>query len=241
MKKLNYHIICRFSGIILGILTAVSAMAQNTSQHIMVDQCDTMVFSVTSRPSIPETHFVWAIYNSSPNPTDILDPAEALDPALYFVDGQYAGRKVKVTGLEPGTYYVRIEVWDEISCTNNVEMHLMEVTATIPQVELYGDSTCIGEPTSVRIIFTGVGPYTISYTYGDAATGNVVNVNGYIVDGPDAVIPILEPLPEGETSFWLISVDDGCKAYEFPEDERPRTGIRIYPKPTNSKIYVKDP
>lgn len=241
MKKLIYHIICRIPGIILGILTVASAMAQNTTPQIVVDQCDTMVFSVTSRPSIPETHFVWAIYNSSPYPTDILNPATALDPALYFVDGQYAGRKVKVSGLEPGTYYVRIEVWDEVSCTNNVEMYVMEVTEKIPQVELYGDETCIGEPTSIKIIFTGIGPYTISYTYGDAITGNVVNVNGVIVDGPEAVIPILEPLPEGETSFWLISVDDGCKAYEYPEDERPETGIRIYPKPTNSKIYVKDP
>ena len=241
MRKLSYHIIFRIAGIFLLVLTMASAMAQNPVQQIVVDQCDTMEFSVTSRPNIPETNFVWAIYNSASGTTDILNKTTSLDEAIYFVDGQYEGRKVKVTGLEPGSYYVRIEVWDEISCTNNVEMYTMEVTETIPEVELYGDSTCIGEPTSVKIIFTGVGPYEIAYTYGDAITGNVVNVNGVIVDGPEVVIPILEPLPEGDTSFWLISVDDGCKAYEFPEDERPETGIRIYPKPLNSKIYVKDP
>jgi hypothetical protein len=239
MRKLIYHTVYRISGIFLIILTVATAMAQNPIQHIVVDQCDTMEFSVTSRPSIEETHFVWAIYNSSPTPTDILDPAGALDPALYFVDGMYAGRKVKVTGLEPGKYYVRIELWDEISCTNNVEMYVLEVLETIPDVELYGDEACIGEATTVKIVFTGIGPYKFEYAYGDAITGNVVNMNGE-VDGPEAIIQILDPLPEGITTFWILSIDDGCKAYEFPVDERPETGIRIYPKPTNSRIYVKD-
>jgi hypothetical protein len=235
VRKLFYHIVKRLPGLLLVVLAMVSAKAQ-----IVIEQCDTMEFSVVSRPTIDESHFVWAIYNASPNPTDVLDPTTSLDPALYFTNGQYAGRTVSVVNLDPGEYYVRIEVWDEVSCTNNVEMYVLEVIESIPDVELYGDSVCIGDPATVTIRFTGVGPYTISYTYGDENTGTFVNMNGVVVDGPKVVIPILEPLPVGENSFWLISIEDDCKAYEFPIDERPGTGVRIYPKPSNSQIYQVD-
>lgn len=220
------------------LLTVAKAGAQ-----IVVDQCDTMEFSVVSRPNIPEAHFVWGIYNASDDPTDVLDPAGTLDPALYFVDGLYAsgeGRTVKVVGLGPGKYYVRIHVWDEVACTDNIEMYVMEVIESIPEIVLVGDSVCIGEPVVVKIIFTGVGPYTIDYGYGDELTGNVVNMNGVIVDGPEYSLPITDLLPVGPQTFWVIKVEDDCKAYEYPIDERPNTGILIFPKPTNSKIYLKD-
>ena len=137
---------------------------ENSTAQIVVEECDTMEFSVVSRPNIPETHFVWAIYNSSPNPTDVLDPAGALDPALYFVDGMYAsgeGRTVRVIGLAPGVYYVRIHVWDEVSCTDNIEMYVMEVIESNLDFELVADSVCIGEPSTIRIIFSGTGSSSI--------------------------------------------------------------------------------
>lgn len=235
MKHLIYHISKWIPGIILVLLTVANASAQ-----IVVDQCDTMEFSVTSRPSIDETHFVWAIYNSSTAPVDVLDPATSLDPAISFVDGQYAGRTVKVTGLDAGRYYVRIQVWDEVNCTDNVEMYVMEVVQTPIDFELVADSVCIGEPTSVKIIFTGVGPYTMDFSYGDALTGNVVNMNGIIVDGPEFSIPITKPLPAGETKFWVMRVTDGCRVNSYETDTAPNTGIMIYSKPNQSKIYVKD-
>lgn len=234
-KKIKHIAIIIVTGVVLLLLTVANASAQ-----IVVDQCDTMEFEVTSRPNIPETHFVWGIYTASDNPKDVLDPAETLDPALYFVEGQYAGRKVSVVGLDPGKYYVRIHVWDDINCTDNIEMYVMEVIESIPEITLEGGEACIGEATSVRIIFTGVGPYTIDYTYGDELTGNVVNMNGVVVDGPEVTIPITQPLPVGEATFWVINVEDDCKAYEYPVDERPSTGVLIYPKPAQERIYLKE-
>ncbi len=234
MYELKQHII----HFILVILLVVLAVA-NASAQIVIQECDTMTFSVTSRPNIPETHFVWGIYNASPNPTDVLDPTTTLDPALYFVDGQYAGSTVEVTGLAPGEYYVRIHVWDEVTCTDNIEMYVMEVTESALDMEVYADSVCIGEPTNVYIRFTGRGPYTVTYTIGDAVTPSVVNLNGTEAD-PELVIPVLEPLPVGETSFWVIRVEDNCKAYEFTEEERPGTGIVIFPKPAKQPIYLKE-
>jgi len=231
MKRLITHIIYRTLGILLVVLTmAFTAVAQ-----IVVDQCDTMEFSVVSRPNIPETHFVWAIYNSSEDPTDVLDPAGALDPTPLFVDGQYAGRTVQVTGLQAGKYYVRIHVWDDVTCTDNIEMYVMEVIENLPTAELFGDSLCIGEPAEIKIIFTGIGPYDIEYTYGDGT--NIVNLNGIVEN--EITIPITNPLPVGTTNFWVMTVTDQCtvNSYELDPVE---VGVIIYPKPANSKIYLKE-
>jgi len=233
MIRLKKHMI-HFT---LGIILAVMAVAQSSAQ-ITITECDTMEFSVVSRPNIPETNFVWGIYNASDQPTDVLDPATTLDPALYFVDGQYEGSTVYVTGLAPGKYYVRINVWDEVSCTDNVEMYVLEVEESTIDLALYADSVCIGEPTSVRIIFSGVGPYDITAIYGDAVTGTVINLNGQV--GNEVTVPITDPLPVGETTFWIMSVTDDCKVHTWEEAERPSTGIVIYPKPNQSRIYLKD-
>ena len=232
MKRFIAHIIYLTLGILPVILTV-----ENSTAQIVVDQCDTMEFSVTSRPSIDDTHFVWGIYNASADPTDILDPAGTLDPALYFVDGQYAGRTVKVTGLAPGEYYVRIHVWDEISCTDNIEMHLMEVIENKPEVVLIGDSVCIDEqPAIVKVIFTGIAPYELHYSYDDGNT--ILNING--ITEPEIIIPILDPLPEGETTFWIMEVRDNCTVNTYEEIDRPNVGVIIYPIPTSSKIYLKE-
>ena len=227
MKKLIYHILRRLPGILLVMLAVVPSMAQ-----IVVDQCDTMQFSVTSRPSIPETHFVWAIYPSSNDPTDVLDPTGSLDPSTYFADGMYAGRTVSVVGLDPGTYYVRIHVWDEVTCTDNIEMYVMEVIEQELDAYMVGDSACIGDPAVVKIVFTGKGPYNVVYTFGDEF--NSVNLNG--ITDPEYTIPVAFPV--GTTEFWVMEVSNDCvvKSYTVPEKAR----LEIYPKPTSSQIYQVD-
>ncbi|WP_340111471.1 hypothetical protein [Maribellus mangrovi] len=238
-KNLVHTIITALLGIFLVALTVAKASAQTP---ISVNECDTMTFSVTSRPGIPEPHYVWGIYEASSGTTDVLDPAGTLDPALHFVDGMYAsgeGSTVQVVGLTPGFYYVRIHVIDEESCTDNIEMYVLEVLESTLDLEVYADSVCIGEPTNVYIRFTGIGPYDVYYTIGDQVTPSVVNVMGGVPD-PEIAIPITEPLPVGETTFWIIKVEDNCKAYEYSVDERPNTGILIYPKPAKQPIYLKE-
>lgn len=234
MKKQVSHIIYRTLGILLVVLSVAKAGAQEPVVNLVFEQCDTIEFSVVDMPG---DRYTWDIYDDYT--LNFAHNDGRLEPGVYFVNGDYEGSNVRITGMEPGIYVVRIVVWDEEHCASNIKIAIVEIKPKIPQVELVGTEACIGDPTSVRIIFTGTGPYTIQYTIGDALTPTVVNINGN-VENPEVEIPITEPLPVGETSFWLISVEDGCKAYEFPVDERPRTGIIIHPKPTNSKIYVKD-
>ncbi len=236
-KKIKHIAFIIVTGVVLLLLTVAYASAQ-----IVVEQCDTMTFSVDSREYISETRFVWGIYEASEQPVNILDSVGLLESDTYFVDGLYAsgvGKTVKVTGLDPGKYYVRIHVWNEEDCTDNVEMYVMEVIESSVDMTLYADSVCIGEATNVYIRLTGYGPYDIYYTVGDEETPSVVNVAGG-VENPEIVIPITQPLPEGETTFWVIKVEDDCKAYEYPIDERPSTGVLIYPKPTKQPIYLKE-
>jgi len=237
MTKKIAHIIRWVSGIFLTLLTVANA----SGQRITVEQCDTMTFSVDSRPNIDDTHFVWDIYEASDQPKDVLDPAGALDRNL-FVDGMYAGRSVKVTGLEPGRYYVRIHLWDEISCTDNIEMYVMEVVESTLDMKVWADSVCIGEATNVYIRFSGLGPYTVEYRVGDELTSSVINFLG-TPEEPDLRIPITQILPVGETKFWVMKITDDCKVFSYEEvapEERPGTGILIYPKPTKQPIYLKE-
>jgi len=229
MKRFIAYIIYLTLGILPVVLTV-----ENSSAQIVVNQCDTMEFSVTSRPSIDDTHFVWAIYTSSPTPKDVLDPAGALDPVLTFANGMYAGRTVKVVGLDPGKYYVRINVWDEITCTDNVEMYLLEVIENLPEAELVGDSVCIGEQAYIKIIFSGTAPFDVKYTFGDGTT--VVNLNG--ITESERTIPI-DPFPVGETKVWIMEVTDNCTVRSYEADPQ-KVGVLIYPKPKNSKIYLKE-
>lgn len=232
MKRLIYHIIRLTLVLIPVMLTVANARAQ-----IVVSQCDTMEFSVVSRPSIDESHFVWGIYNSSPDPVDVLDPATTLDPALYFVNGQYAGRTVQVTGLNPGVYYVRIEVWDEVSCTNNVEMYVLEVIEHELALELTGDSACIGDPVMIKLVFSGTAPYDAQLTYTNVDGTQSIYLNG--VTENEIMYPIMDPLPVGETEFKVMTISDGCiKNYALPDPEKAK--IVIYPNPTNSRIYQVD-
>lgn len=239
-KNLVHTIITALLGIFLVVLTVANASAQTRIPPIY--ECDTMTFSVSSRPQIPEPHYVWGIYEASSGITDVLDPAGTLDPTVHFVDGMYAsgeGSTVQVIDLDPGMYYVRIHVWDEVSCTDNIEMYVLEVLESTLDLEVYTDSVCIGEPTNVYIRITGVGPYDIYYTVGDQETPSVYNLNGRVKD-PEITIPIDQQLPVGETTFWVIKVEDNCKAYEYSLDERPNTGILIYPKPAKQPIYLKE-
>src|SRR6056297_376982 len=122
MKQLIYHIMQRIPGILLVVLAVASAVAQKPVQHIVVNQHDTIEFSVEYWPG---DDYTWDIYDD-PGLNFALEN-ERLDPALYFVDGDYRGSTVYVTNLPPGMYYLRVMVWDEVNCTNNLTLFVLEV------------------------------------------------------------------------------------------------------------------
>jgi hypothetical protein len=233
MKQLIYHIMRRIPGILLAVLAVASAMAQKPVMHIVVSQHDTIEFSVVDWPG---DRYTWDIYDD-PDVNFALEN-DRLDPALYFVNGMYEGHSVQVTNLPPGLYFVRVMVWDEVMCTNNLLVYSLEVLA-VPEADLYGDEACFGDPTYLRVVLTGVGPWDIIYT--DGLEDKSVNLNGQ--PGEDQYFPVhpmsMEPIDAVIIrEYWITYIKDHGTGGENFEDSEKGT-IVIYPLPSSSKIYIK--
>jgi hypothetical protein len=224
----------RIPGILLAVLAVASAVAQKPVQHIVVSEHDTIEFSVVE---FPGDRYTWDIY-VDPTINFALEN-DRLDPALYFVDGMYEGSTVLVTNLEPGLYFVRVMVWDEVACTNNLLVYSLEVLE-VPEADLYGEEACFGDPTFLRVVLTGVGPWEVIYT--DGIDSKQVNLNGnpgeeqYILVTPIMMEPVDEVIIY---EYWIEYIKDlGTGGENFKPSDKAR--IVIYPIPANSKIYLKD-
>jgi hypothetical protein len=219
------------------VLTVENSSAQKPIKHFEVDQCDTIEFSVVDWPG---DRYTWDLYRDST--VNFAQVNGDVDPVAYFADNgnppkYYEGSTVQVINLDPGRYFLRVMVWDEVQCTNNLLVFLIDVLENLPVATLEGDSVCIGEPAVIKIILTGMGPWDVKYTYGDGT--NIINLNG--ITQNEYTIPAPLPMPVGKTDFWVMEVveDNGvCRIVNSTPSEK--VGVLIYPKPKNSKIYLKE-
>ncbi|SHF10494.1 hypothetical protein SAMN05444274_103507 [Mariniphaga anaerophila] len=222
---------CRIPGILLGVLVVASAMAQKPVQHIIVDQCDSYEFSVVEMPG---DRYTWHLYTELDwNTVNFATNDGNVGPTPYFENGMYQGSTVRVNFLDPGRYFLRVMVWDEVACTNNLLVFLIDVEESKPEATIEADDYCYGDPAEIKIILTGRGPWDVTYTYGDGTAQ--VNLNGLTDPVYFAPLPVLEP---GTTDFWIMEVTDQCtvNTYTVPQ----KIGVVIHPTPVNSKIYIKE-
>lgn len=230
MKQLIYHIIYRTLGILPVVLTMASAMAQKPVQHFVVDQCETFEFSVVE---VPGDRYTWDLYRDST--VNFATEKGDVDPVTHFEDAMYEGSTVRVNGLDPGRYFLRVMVWDEVECTNNLLVFLLDVLENLPEVELAGDSACIGEPSVLKLILTGRGPWDVVINYTNST--QTINLNGIT----DAEYTIPAPtLPVGITEFWVEQIVDQCTTNIIAPEDIKKAKVVIFPKPTNSRIYLKE-
>jgi hypothetical protein len=219
--------IYRTLGILLVVLTVATAMAQKPVTHFEVEQCETLEFSVVDWPG---DEYTWDLYTELQWDTvNFAHQKGNVDPAGYFDKGMYRGSTVTVHWLDPGRYFLRVMVWDEVSCTNNLLVFTINVLENKPEATIVGDSLCYGDPVVFKIILTGLGPWDLKYTYGDGTA--VLNMNG--VSEPEQTVT-LPPLPVGTTEVWVQEIIDQCTS-NLIQSEKGR--IVIFPIPTNSKIY----
>jgi hypothetical protein len=208
-----------------------TAVAQKPIQHLEVEKCETIEFSVVDWPG---DRYTWDLYRDST--VNYAKIKGDVDPVTYFEKANYEGSTVRVNWLDTGRYFLRVMVWNEVECTNNLILFLVDVIEIIPEAELYGDSTCIGDPSFVRIVLSGHGPWDLKYSYSSDGNGNnIVSVNLHTPDSENIVkIPAL---PVGLTEFWVEEIITQCTINMIPSD---KGRILIYPKPSQSKIYLKD-
>lgn len=233
MKQRLIHIIFRLPGILLAVLgMSVTVVAQKPITHIIAEECEQIELSVVEWPG---DRYTWDIYADST--TNFAQFKGDMDPALYFQKGMYEGATVTVENLPVGRYFVRVMVWDEVNCTNNLLVFMLDILEHIPYAELIGDSLCYGEPLKLKIVFSGPGPWKAIYTYGDGTDHINLNNDEWIYESEYEFTPLIPPLPVGDTEFWILQVTDQCKVGDQVVDKQV---VRIYPRPTNSKIYVSD-
>lgn len=212
-------------------LAVATAVAQKPIQHLEVEKCETIEFSVVDWPG---DRYTWDLYRDST--VNYAKTKGDVDPVTYFEKANYEGSTVRVNWLDTGRYFLRVMVWNEVECTNNLILFLVDVIEIIPEAELYGDSTCIGDPSFVRIVLSGHGPWDLKYSYSSDGNGNnIVSVNLHTPDSENIIkIPAL---PVGLTEFWVEEIITQCTINMIPSD---KGRILIYPKPSQSKIYLKD-
>jgi hypothetical protein len=228
MKQLIYYIIRRIPGILLAVLAVASAVAQKPVQHIVVSQHDTIEFSVVEWPG---DRYTWDLYDN-PDLNFALEN-DRLGPTPYFVNGMYEGNSVQVTNLPAGFYFLRVMVWDEVACTNNLIVYSLEVQE-VPLADLYGEEACFGDPTFLRVVLTGVGPWDVIYT--DGLEDHAINLNGQ--PGEDQYFEII-PRTLETTDYWITKITDtGTGGVNTQPTDKAR--IVIYPVPSSSKIYIKE-
>ncbi len=221
----------RTLGTLLVALTVATAMAQKPIQLIEVEKCETIEFSVVDWPG---DRYTWDLYRDST--VNYAKTKGDVDPAGYFEKGMYQGSTVSVNWLDTGRYFLRVMVWNEVECTNNLILFLVDVTEVIPMAEVYGDSTCIGDPSFVRIVLSGHGPWDLRYSYSSDGNGNnIVSVNFHTPDSENIIK--MPALPVGLTELWVDEIITQCTINMLPSD---KGRIMIYPKPSQSKIYLKD-
>jgi hypothetical protein len=209
-----------------------SALAQKPVTKIVAEECETIVFSVVEWLG---DRYTWDLYQDSTG--NFANNKGDLDPVVYFEHSMYEGKTVRVLNLMPGSYFLRVMVWDEVNCTNNLLIFNLVILEHHPYAELYGDSLCYGEPIVLKIVFSGPGPWKLIYTYGDGADHVNLNNDEWIYENEFEFTPIIPPLPVGATDFWILQVTDQCKVEDQIVDKEV---VRIFPKPSTSRIYVSD-
>lgn len=219
----------RTLGTLLLLLAVVSAMAQKEIpiQRIEAEQCDITEFSVVEWPG---DRYTWDLYTGLKWDTvNFAWQNGNVEPVPYFENGMYEGSTVRLTGLDPGRYFLRVMVWDEENCSSNLIVFMLDILKHEIDATIEADSVCYGEPVVFKIVLTGLGPWDIKYTYGDGAV--VLNLNG--ITEPEQTVS-LPPLPVGATEVWVKEIIDQCMSNLMPKG---KGTIVIYEIPANSGIY----
>jgi hypothetical protein len=220
----------RTLGTFLVALTVSTATAQLHVQNIEAYQCETIEFSVVNWPG---DRYTWDLYSDKDwLKLNFATGKGNVDPGGYFEKGMYQGSTVRVNWLESGLYFLRVMIWDETTCTNNLLVFKVNVLEHELNATLQGDSLCYGDPVVFKIVLTGFGPWDVKYTFGDGTA--TLNLNGITEPKQTVTLP---PLPAGQFDVWVTEIIDQCSQNLLPSE---KARIVIYPKPANTQIILRE-
>lgn len=212
--------------VLIGTLT-VLPVDSATAQVTTVYPGETLDLSIEPEPE--GSTYLWEIYCDM-----TVDFAKTSgncnSDEAGFVDGINDEASVQAVFNTPGEYMVKIEVWDPVACTNNMEFIRVDVEEALPEVVLEGDSVCIGDPAVLTFNFTGEAPWSGNLTNGtDTIPFADISENPY-----EMIIPTDEV---GTFEYWVTDLTD---ANGTNEEDSEKTEIIVYPNPDISRIYLKE-
>ncbi len=204
---------------LLAVLPVTSVMAQVTTVY----PGETLDLSIDPQPE--GSTYIWDIYCDM-TVNFAQTPGNCSGGEYQFADGINDQADVQVVFNTPGEYMIKIEVWDPVACTNNMEFLRVDVEEALPEVVLKGDSVCIGDPALLTFNFTGEAPWSGTYTDG---------TNTWAFNTSDSTYEVIIPTNAvGVTEYWVIELTDAYGTNTVPSE---KTEIEVYPKPNMSRIY----
>lgn len=200
------------------LLALAPAMARN-----VVYQGETTPFAVEE---VSGYSYEWELYSDGTVNLATV-PGNCPKTSAEFVGGNI-GASVKVKWIEPGIYYFKLTIWNVTGCGKNIRIGEMEVLSSIPTAVILPpdpEGICAGETALLEVVFTGTGPWDLTYTNGT----NSVTVTG-ITDSNY----LLSVSPEITTQYWVTEVRD---QHGTNTETSEKVLLHIDPLPVTSQIF----
>lgn len=183
---------------------------------------------------IPGANYVWDIYcDASVNFAETSGNCSGNE--YVFANGNNHAH-VQVIFNTPGNYFIKIEVWDAVLCTNNMKFTQIEVLDALPTalLKLDPEEICISEPSLLTVSLSGEPLWGF--------TLEAVDIDGnkdlfYYTDIDADNNPFTITLsPEKTTWYRVIEITDKNGIQSDPSNT---VILTVHPLPQNSRIYVK--
>ncbi len=148
---------------------------------------------------IPGATYLWELFTDNITINFATAPGNCPPANAYFNPGVNSTPTVSVMWVTPGVYYFRVKVLASGGC-QNLKIGRMDVIGDLPTATFVDTlPICLGQTTSLKILLTGLPPWSLTYTDGI----NPVSLSGIVAS------PLLIPVsPTATTSYWITTVND---------------------------------
>ena len=219
--------------LLLAILPVVLSVAYAAGQVTAIYPGQKFDLSIEPQPA--GSTYKWSVY------CDMTVDFAKTSPNCPGGEYQFTGDNdsdaaVEISFNTPGEYMIKIEVWDAVSCTNNMKFIRIDVLEDLPTavLEVHPDSICIGEWADLEVTFTGTEPWSFKLQIEDInGVRDTVYTDIMAVDNP-LTIPVG---PRTTTTYTVIEVTDKYGKQIEPSNS---VTLTVSPIPRSSRIYLKE-
>jgi len=206
-----------------------------TAQVTTVYPGETIDLAIEEEP--PGSTYKWDVYcDLSVNFAQVDGACPA--GTYYFAGGIDNEAAVQLVFNTPGVYMIKIEVWDPVMCTNNMEFIRIDVEESLPEAELSldPDEICLDEPSVLTVTLTGT-PLWGFVIEGRDLDGNVIErLEFENIDSDQNPMDIVV-MPTQTTIYRVVELYDNWGMQSEPSDS---VTLTVHPLPNQSRIYLKE-